>query len=487
MKWNERGMAYMNKKQYFKYLVQRHKKLLLVVCVILFMTMVFPYITTEPVPDYRYGSYVSNQLYSLYLIGLLVSCGISFMTPYVLNSYLYRKQSCDLYLSLPMKRKDMFVTHVLFGVSAVTLPAMICFILSVIYQGLFGSLPWDMNVLYALILIVGSNIILQGIIHYICMKCNKLLDAVVAGFAFLIVPMIFALCFSSFLQNMMNEILVGHTYNGSSEWIISDYLIPMLSLPWHAISAFMLGLDGEQMRQTIAIQGNVGWLMLWWIVVGGLAYVRAYWNYIGRASEDSEQFTTSRIIYPTIIHSFLLGLMMLVYEIDSGFSSKWIILGLLFVMYLMMMFFAVRSIRFKIQYLLIFIGMYLAVGMSGWGFVRTAGLGLVEEIPNAANISEIYVSIYQIEEENGESITETANFHMYQDHEIQPVCNDIAILVEAVKDNESDGYYGFVEVEYEMENGMEVTREYLLQEQSAKRIAEEMVEEYMSAGYYSNR
>ena len=467
MKWNEGGTVNMSKMSYFKYLVKRYWKLELVISAILFMFLTVSNVISLGTNEYVYGSVSAasiaaydSMMLILYIMTILLSCGFSCFTPIYLNYYLYRKQSSDLYLSLPMKREKMFDVHFLYGCISVLLPTIICYMIPVVALWLkgmrFSFLPFQM-----LAFIILINIILQGINTLLSVKANKLLDAIVAVFGFLIIPLVIILSLNLSSNVLLNKALIGYTA-WMDELTYLDVISYLISLPYVAFGSFEY--TGGSVCQIMMKEHSMIYL-LWWCIIGIIALLYARLCYQKKPWEHSEQYTSSKLIYPLMIHAGLAAILLMIALIEELSTGKVILLGITFLGYLVAMFFAKRSIKLKWQYGLIFAIIFGCTCLFTWSFESTKGFGLIKETPNQAEINKVRVNF---------SFWEDDIYGEYKYFATSDQFDAYYRLSEELPEKcMKDGRYsrGSVLFVYELKDGREIYRDYNLFNDGAYKSA----------------
>lgn len=467
MKWNVGGMVNMNKMNYFKYLVKRHWKLELVISAGLFMIVTVACITSVSDSMIFYVNIkeaCKEALIYLFYSGMFYSCAISCFTPIYLNYYLYRKQSVDLYLSLPMKREKMYDTHFLYGCFSVVVPTVVCCIISVICLFVKGL---DVTILPFQIIgvIVLVNVILQAIITLLSVKANKLLDAIVAAFGFIIVPLVVILSVYFTSSVLLSRTVVGFTLIGD-ELPFTGIISNLISLPVIAFGAF----ENFFNLKPITLTSSSLYYLLWWSVIGIIAYIYAKKSYVKRAAEDSEQYTSSKLIYPLMIHVGLASILMMITLMESEYVVKFILIGIIFLGYLVSMFFAHRKIKLRLVYVLTFVGIYVVTSLFTWSFEQTNGYGMVHEIPNISQIKNIRVDYYY---------EEGSDYHyvnVNQSHFVETYKKIESITQSCVEVANDDDHYNMIDITYELKNGNKIYRYYEFDEEKIHQDALELIE-----------
>lgn len=123
-------------KNYFKYLLKSLFPLIIVCGVIGVMSLgFFPALSFRDM--YRYTSYDDLFSYVGAIDGnFLLLVAVAFAVPLVIHSRYYSKNSSDIYLSLPINRKQAFVTENLFGLMIVVGATLLGFLSGLALTGL---------------------------------------------------------------------------------------------------------------------------------------------------------------------------------------------------------------------------------------------------------------------------------------------------------------------------------------------------------------
>lgn len=480
MKWKKGGMDNMNKKNYFKYLIKKYWKLELVISIVLFLQITLSQVISLLTNDYYYGSIDRYQqlVTILFYITLLSSCAFSCFTPIYLHHHLYRKQSCDLYYSLPMKRKDMYQTHFLYGCLSIIVPMVICYLMTVLCMIVIGGFSIDFTVFELVLFIIVMNLVLQAIITLLSVKSNKLLDAIVATFGFLIIPFVIYLCLGAACTNMVDEIIQANVYYSvESELPFLNHLLFFISLPFFAITNFPFLTQEYGLAVVFTNSSHIIYLC-WWIVIGLISYYYGKHTYVQRASEESEQYTSSKMIYPFMIHIGLLSILLVMVQIENDYLIKYVLILFALVGYCVSMFFAMRKIQFKLKYFVTFIVMLIATSVFTMVFQQTSGFGYIQEVPVKNQISEINVSIYIWNDE-----TEMFDYNgVIEKEDISDYYDRCAYIPELCTDGAKDHYkdYGYCALRYLLTDGREIYREYRISttkaEKNLKQFRNDLIE-----------
>jgi hypothetical protein len=166
--------------------------------------------------------------------------------------------------------------------------------------------------------------------------------------------MICVSCISGAFDVLTSYFIVGHM-NGAHDFLVIKHLEGLISLPQTALSFFGTTDFGMYMNEYRIFY------LVWWMLIGVLAYFYAHKSYVQRASEDSEQYTSSKLIYPLMIHAGLISILFYVSVSAQGYVSKAFWLILMFVGYFIALAFAERKIQWKKTTVLIFIASYVVI------------------------------------------------------------------------------------------------------------------------------
>lgn len=177
-------------KNYFKYLF--NSKRVLAIFIILSQVLIFgaTLITT--------GTSSYYQTYNLVCISIAFVTILAFVLPMYLISFINNKKACDIYMSLPINRKQMIVTTLLFAYLLIALPEVLFgAVLMCLTRFAISSifLAYVLLLIYGLVLLVfNTGIYLIG---------NNNIDSLIILAGYSVITLVVQLTVSSFASKMI--------------------------------------------------------------------------------------------------------------------------------------------------------------------------------------------------------------------------------------------------------------------------------------------
>lgn len=363
MKWKERGMVFMKmiNKDYFKYLIKQNRRLLFLIWLIGFI--VIPFLTLI---SSGYDSYILENYKSI--IALMYGFVISFLAPIYLFSFLQKKKSTILYFSLPIKKESLFITTALFSLFATVVPVVIYYSIALLIS--FNKYPFLLgDFILSILIIIVYMICQQAFVTTITMLCQNTLDSFVANAAYVVAPLIIFACFFSYISGQANLIMMGYgNYTDSFSSIIH-----YISIPYNGLY--------ELMYSRLDVNFADKKIIIYWVIMTFIFIFAAYKLFLKRNMEQSENRTKSIFIYPVLITAIIFSLMFVMY--GEGFNeAKIIVYAFIFILYLIMYFFAVRKVYFTWKIPAVFIVFIICCVGFADVFNNTNGFGTLSEYPN---------------------------------------------------------------------------------------------------------
>ncbi len=359
--------------KYLKYLFQ-NKKIAWIFFLVMYMAVSLSSFIT-----YSSGTYQFTLRCSFILSVLM-----TFVLPIFLFSFVHRKRSCDLYFSLPVKRKELLCTTILFSFLIIFGYYLITTCISTILcvsriHILFGDL------LIHVVFVAFSILILLLINSTIYLFANNILDGVIMLLAYLFIP-VAVVCL---LDTICNILLIDFVLNELNLW---TYLCPasmVITNGFYLIANVVKSFD-----DTISYMEPFSFFQTIVLVVYALVSVYLLKkHFIERKTERAEQISDTFLSYPLIINSYLLiSLFYLGFTIThEGLSDIYIIAYLfLYFVYIIALFIYKRKIRFYWKNTLYYIIVMVIALVSGKIIYMNKGFGLPYTYPLASGDTVIY-------------------------------------------------------------------------------------------------
>ena len=192
-------------KNYFKYLFQNKK-----IAWIFFLIM---YMAVSLSSFISLGTTYSAKLNFAFKCSFVLSCIMTFVLPIFLFSFVHRKRSCDLYFSLPIERKELLSTTILFSFTL----TFGFFILTTLVAILLCMSHITINLIAYLqtILFVGfSSLALLLINSSIYLLANNIFDGILMLAAYLVIPVSICIVLSVISNVFLIDFLVNKINGG---------------------------------------------------------------------------------------------------------------------------------------------------------------------------------------------------------------------------------------------------------------------------------
>ncbi|MEG0274101.1 MAG: hypothetical protein RR690_03135 [Longicatena sp.] len=371
-------------KRYVTYFAKSNLRVFILEMIIMFILIPFVvYNEANSLSDLSHGrEYFTTIAFMSIFIMFVLSIG----TPLYIFRYLHRKQSCDLYFSLPIKRSHQFIVHYILGALLALIPLYIngfvaTFIvcignpnLIISALGFFGTLTISFLVLYSFF-------------TFLVLKCNNLLDSIIISGAYVVLPIIMIMSLGIYLSSRFLQVFVSYIYI-ANELVFVQKIFTFISYPFVTLYYF---IDGNNYLLYITTIEIIMYSILW-LLVGVFVFYIARKAYIARREEDAEQRSTALCTYPFVIMASTISFVLLVFALDVSKVAPTIII---FILYIIMIFFANRKIKLRLKDILFFFFIYVFVFGFSFAFQQTKAFGLVKEVPSLGNVISANVEIME--------------------------------------------------------------------------------------------
>ena len=385
-----------NTKSYVQYFFKSNRRLLILMCVGLFIIMPFAVFNSAVGHVETDNSNLPGLVFVFSLIGTFIVAGTM---PMFTWRFLYKKTSCNMYFSLPITRKKFFVVQYLLGAVFGLIPLYLNFILEFLLLGFFTSIAlFDFFVYFVLLLI--PFFITYTIFTLVAVKCNNFPDAVVMSGAYLILPFVLFLAIVLFMDYQALDLLIANTSTSlinevmPEGTVLSALSFPVsltISLAWFVFDEFEMAYESIVNLITTGV----------WCLLGIVAFYISMRAFILRKEEEAQHRTTSYLMYPFVVTVLSVALILILFTSDLFSSSMFIMGTIIFALYIIMRLFARRSLKIKITDIGGFMGITAATLAFVLIFQSTHGFGLVKEYPDTDDFR--FVNIYYSSYNNGNS------------------------------------------------------------------------------------
>lgn len=359
---NWKAVVIMMNRKYMNYLI-RNRKIALIFFFVIYLAM--------SLTPYIHGfTAARNDLFdSSLMIATVMSVMLCFALPVLQFAYIQRKKSADLFLALPVSRKEQLNTNLLFCFLTVFGYFLITTLLIFVLTGVtdFGKY----------LCIVGHNALLFAVVILIntlfFLLANNTFDGIVmiASYAFL--PTFLYLAYLFFMTSTVAGYTDIRAYNSGI----------MMTSPLYM---GFRNLGGLQQGSELAFHWTYEILLA---VYGALAYTGLQYHFVKRKAERAEQISNEFFAYPFIIHIYMVCVMIFLME-RNGFKDVLMFYILLFMIYIIATFVYKRKIQLDWKNVLIYAGamaLSILLANASWS---TKGFGLAELNPVRTNDKVYY-------------------------------------------------------------------------------------------------
>lgn len=359
-------------KKYFKYLVDSNRRFLGLIWMFGFIII--------PFTSFIISNDINWQTTSTNILATYLGFAFSFIVPIFLFRFLYKKNSIDLYFSLPIKKHILFKTTVAFSYFATILPIFIYYLASVFIAAIRFPNQVIIKSIIFILLLIFIMLVIQAVIFYGCTVTNNLLDAIVVNASYLSLPIFTYVCIHLFFYNKAELLTKGYGNYGSALNRIFVYLtLPISNL-----------LDIQSTGFNLLYISS----LLIWLLVGLSAFVVSERYFITKKADDSQSHTTHSSTYSLIIFWVTFGFL-LVASSHNRFDTMYILYVIfIFLMYTIMVTFAKRRVVLSMRHVQKFILLCIVSLLISLSFNYTKGYGLVNEYVNTKNVNKINVELY---------------------------------------------------------------------------------------------
>lgn len=277
-------------KSYLKYLFTSRKFALLFIAVMYTLLCAVPFI--EGVEGIEAMSFSSSLI-----IGMAINIVMTFVLPVLLFSFVHKRRSADQMMALPMSRKQLLVTPLLFGF----LLTGGCWVFTsllmyVLFAAGFVSFPLLLGIIGFGLLIIAGMLIINTALY---LTANNVFDGIVMIAAYTVVPLLVQVTWILFTATMV----AGARFIDGE---FARYLSPIFM----SMENMTIMVDGLATPSALSELSLVNFLLpLVYVVLACFALVPLF---IRRKSERADQLSDGKAAYPLVSMVYLLGLLTMV-------------------------------------------------------------------------------------------------------------------------------------------------------------------------------
>lgn len=337
---------------YFKHLIKSQK------IAILFFFVLYLGISYTPFLDGGSAVTSSDLLEVIFTIATVLSAMASFALPVLLFSFVHRKRSVDVYFSLPVSRKELLITTILFSF-------LLCFgffFITSFIAYLLRGLAAIQFVDYLLVLCANAFIFLALLLinSFLYLLANNIFDGIVILAAYYFLPIMLLIMTSTYLGQMVAGSPYGEYPNYLSQYTSPLYLAAMVS--YRTISYCM-----HHLHTTVT---ELNWTHVLFLgIYAALAGFGLYRHFVLRKTERAEQLSNNFFAYPFIINAYAFIVLMIfgftIMSEKNGWGGFLIFYLILFFIYFVATFVYRRKIQIELKSLLLFlVGVCITLSFS---------------------------------------------------------------------------------------------------------------------------
>ena len=325
-------------KDFYKQYVVENRRILITVNLILFVLLP---IYSGYVQFWNYKLSPQNMMTSFIMMVTILFIVLSILVPIYNFRFLYKKNYNELYFSLPIERKKLFLYVFFSGFLTLILSL---FVHSLIVLAMTQQL-FSMAALYVPLL-VFEMFVFYAIATAISVRSNHIFDTIAIGAGYLLLPVAFISSLQylvySLIQNVEELHFIGvETYE----------LIPALNnLYIKFMTPVMMVNDFVQYFNNLIFEAAVQFdavLFGYWMIIACGCFYLAYISFNKRAVEESQETTKTILGYPLLVNLFAICLLCM--------SDAWFEYLLVFIMYCLAIFFSKRKINISSKNILSFV------------------------------------------------------------------------------------------------------------------------------------
>jgi len=452
-------------KMYANHYLQTHKRLALVVILILMLFVlgfIVPSFFVQLALAMFGGRMDTNDDFVMFVsLWLIAICILAYLLPLFQFQFLMKRTSSDLYLSLPIERKRLFYVHYIIGLLFILTASLILAVPILLIS--FSLRFFCLVFLLLLLILMILGCCLYTFFTNLVIRCHTILDAMMICGLYTILPVFVFTCLSSFFKGICMQILTSDIMDWNVLTNINaslSYIGSLLSIPWqmnHWTQFIFFHLSKDITAQLFYLVMD----LLLWILFAIVCFRNARKCFVNIRSEESEQPVKSFLTYPILI-PVVTFLLVLGFG-EGAFISLGLIIGL--IVYLIAYFFAQRKISWDWRKIAVYVGIVLICALCHRIMLETKVFGMVTEIPARDQIGSVYVNVnaYSIDSvsDGSSQIKQGESGWISQETTVDALLKDIEDMTSyaATKDgNDYDG--GLVQIQYKMKDGTFVERMY---------------------------
>lgn len=427
-------------------------------------------------------------LIALAYITLALDTLAALTVPVLQFRFLMDQRANDLYLPLPIKRRQMFFMQFGIGSLLLVLPNLM-YMLAI--TGNPAARSYWKGYVFLMIMLMFFTFVEYSINTFLVLQCHNLTDAIVAMVGFVLAQFLVIATIDSLLSNTVNAVLDsgGAAYEFFPDWL--NLLLSPIYSGVRSINAVDDMVSREFMLHGFGIWQEYSGIHLLLITVDAIVAVIAVYfakhSYEVRKGENSEQKTTSKWIYPLLI-TLVSGCLIF----ENILSPHYFIFTV--IIYFIMNFVAQRKIAVHLRMVVRFAGLMIAALVISRLLIDTKGFGLIHDAYERDEFRQIRVEISFIGQEYQvpEALQETTGFistdylGMTELQDDEWLLDHVYDLRNQIKNNNeySETTAAFINIVYELSNQKVIYRHYTVEQAYLDEVKE--IGDYMLEHHYAD-
>ena len=413
---------------YFKYLFKSKKYLVLLIGLIGLMNCLFSKASTDSV-----------------IIQELLSYVLCFIIPIDVFYHIHDKKAIDTYFSLPISRKAMLISGLLFTLAVIYIPLMLVIIFNTIIE--HASIFFMIEMLFKTFIAIVALILFNSAIYSIT---NNIIDGIIIIGAYSFLPLFILMMLHGFLntfvagQSSFNLDKIGYL---SPTYLAYQLFHTIYKLHTNEISGY-----ADHGKYIIAL-----------IIYAVISFIVLYKNYVDRKLERVSSPSNGFFTYPFIIAIYVFLMLFLIpsssYYVGISLSrlitNSYILYILLFAVFIAAHFIYHRKFYFSYKLVIYYlVAMLLSIFVVNTA-INTRGFGLADNYLKNDPKAEYHIYYYHYEDNENKHFNEIKDYILentneksdYIDLSIDAfgkeaeISNESAVIFEKYRKQAIDDYY----------------------------------------------
>ena len=310
-------------------------------------------------PEYSAPLYSSSMMYSFVLMLVL-----TFILPVLLFSFVQKRNSSDLFLSLPVSRKQMLITTEVYAFILLSLMSVLAFVTGWIMTGMMASFTQILLLILASMFFLG---VMLSVNTAFFLTADSTFDGIVMMLAYTVLPLVLA----GALQAYCDATVAGYGNVSSLAAGNAIYVSPFM-MSFGSIHALVNRITGSMILFSFEIMPAYYILCA---VYGVLAWLALQRSFVKRQSERAGRISDSIMAYPFIIHAYFFLCTLMIF---ASPADKLLLLALLMIVYIAACFVYQRSFRFTKNMIILCTAFILASFLLVQLGMHTRGFGMAD-------------------------------------------------------------------------------------------------------------